>query len=131
MTELKVLVYGTLRKGEGNFRLMPAKNGNFKTVDLIGFRMHHLGGFPGVIRGTEKDKTIAELWTLKFDSKEEHDYCLQRLDHLEGHPNFYRREIVKTADGDEGWMYIFQGNVKGCPVLTDWVKEKNIISRYH
>ena len=91
----KIFAYGTLRRGFHNFRLLEDSKflGNATTAPE--FTMLHLGGFPGIVRGGET--------TIHGEVFEVDEPTLQRLDRLEGHPNFYRREetAVTLEDGNE------------------------------
>ena len=87
----KVFVYGTLKKGHGNHERLLASNskfiGNACTEPI--FTMLHLGGFPGIVLGGHTP-IKGELFEVDAET-------LARLDHLEGHPNFYQRVPVATT----------------------------------
>jgi len=91
----KVLVYGSLKKGFGNHHIL--ENARFlgKAVTSPEFTMLHLGGFPGIVRGGETAIT-GEVYEVDAAT-------LRRLDRLEGHPNFYRRDVIAVTmeDGTE------------------------------
>lgn len=93
MDKRKVFVYGTLKQGFGNHRVMErAKSsliGTFKT--LPEFTMLHLGGFPGIIDGGHTAIT-GELWEVEE---------IEGLDALEGHPTFYRRTEILLEGYDQ------------------------------
>ena len=91
-----VAVYGSLKKGFGNHGLLT--NAEFLGEDAIkGWRMLHLGGFPGIIDGNDEEAIHIELY--KVDEGE-----FERLDMLEGFPSFYNRKKVPTSQGD-AWIY--------------------------
>lgn len=78
-----VAVYGSLRKGCGNHRLLEGAEyiGTGYTYDK--FKMYSLGGFPALT--TEQDTEIViELYRVD-------DETFARLDRLEGYPDFYNR----------------------------------------
>lgn len=102
-TENLVFVYGTLKKGFGNHRVMEQAGG-----ELIGpattankFSMYSLGGFPGVWLDIPTSQIYGELYNVQ---------TMEPLDLLEGFPRFYTRVITLLTfpDGtdDAGWMYV-------------------------
>lgn len=109
---INVAVYGTLRAGEGNHRLM--SDAKFLGDDETKGIMHSLGGFPAVdIDGEGKIKI--EVYVVDENT-------FRRLDGLEGYPHFYNRSEVDTQFG-KAWMYhIDAAQLAGRPVITsgDW-----------
>jgi gamma-glutamylcyclotransferase (GGCT)/AIG2-like uncharacterized protein YtfP len=92
-----VCVYGTLRKGCGNHRIMEMAKGIFLRNDTVtGYKMFSLGGFPGIIHAESNDYPIVvEIYEVPMEG------VLNNLDRLEGYPHFYDREYI---DG-KGWIY--------------------------
>jgi gamma-glutamylcyclotransferase (GGCT)/AIG2-like uncharacterized protein YtfP len=48
---------------------------------------------------------------------------LERLDQLEGHPHYYRREVLTLSDGSQAWVYLgTEQEVAGKPLVHrgDW-----------
>jgi gamma-glutamylcyclotransferase (GGCT)/AIG2-like uncharacterized protein YtfP len=90
-----IFVYGTLKQGFGNHRLLANQEyiGRATTPDR--YTMLSLGAFPGVV-----DAGSYRVYGEVYDVDDE---CLSDLDSLEGHPDFYRRTpiVVNTEDGDE------------------------------
>tara|TARA_Y100001951_G_C11298065_1_gene277573 strand:- start:25740 stop:26117 length:378 start_codon:yes stop_codon:yes gene_type:complete len=113
----KVFVYGSLKRGFGNHRVIEASTTRFLGVgSLADGVMYSLGGFPGVIRG--KGEIQGELYEVD-------DATLGRLDCLEGHPTFYERQDmeVQTNEGRVACQgYIYQGDVSYMPHIEsgDW-----------
>lgn len=111
-----VFVYGTLKQGFCNNGIIEDQEYiSHATTKDARWQMHSLGGFPGVVSG---DKTITgELWSLTKEA-------FERCDRLEGHPSFYRREIIPVVDSDgnlqKAWIYIYQGSVEGLPMVEGW-----------
>lgn len=115
MSEL-IFVYGTLKRGFGNNRIIADQNylGLGETVAST-FQMYSLGGFPGVVRGSK---------TIRGELFEVDEEAFARCDRLEGHPYFYRREQVEVT-GINGvvqlaWIYIYQGDTEGLREVEDW-----------
>lgn len=103
-----VFTYGTLKKGYGNNRLLANEEFVGKATTKPLYRLYNLGAFPGLIEDEKTGKIIhGELWRIS-------DKTMRRLDLLEGHPNFYRREFleIEGVDGVQG--YIFNGDIKHC-----------------
>lgn len=98
-----VFVYGTLRPGEGNFRLMDGKVEILGEAQLSGASLYHLGGFPGL--KLEGEGTVTGTFCKITDGS-----LPARLDQLEGYPRMYDREEVQTSRG-RAWVYIYQGGV--------------------
>lgn len=94
----KVLVYGSLKAGFGNHPVITRAGGKLLGVvkTLPRYTMISMGYFPGVLNGGDTAIT-GEIYEV--DS-------LRGLDALEGHPSFYKRELVATDNGDTVWMYI-------------------------
>ncbi|MBD3814901.1 MAG: gamma-glutamylcyclotransferase [Halothiobacillus sp.] len=89
-TTLRVAVYGTLRLGQRNHRLLEGYK-CLGTTTLAGFDMYNLGAFPAVTHGAgEITVEVYEIGTR----------ALKMLDHLEGFPDFHDRETVETPFGD-------------------------------
>jgi gamma-glutamylcyclotransferase (GGCT)/AIG2-like uncharacterized protein YtfP len=111
-----IFVYGTLKHDFHNHRIIADQKfiGHGETLGEH-WQMYSLGGFPGVVHG---DKTIVgELYEVD-------EQAFQRCDRLEGHPHFYRREIVEVLDSDgvvhHPWMYIYQGEVEHLQKVEGW-----------
>ncbi|HQM27674.1 MAG TPA: gamma-glutamylcyclotransferase [Syntrophorhabdus sp.] len=100
----KVFVYGTLRKGMGNHRLLEGSGflGMGETVAQYG--MYVLPGrIPYVKRRSGmKAVIVGEVYEVDEDT-------LRRIDRLEGHPDFYRRRLVpvmlNTEEKIRAWLY--------------------------
>lgn len=94
---IKVFVYGTLKKGEGNHRLLAGRS-VFCGEDCIRGKLFDLGPFPAAMKeGT--DLIHGEIYMVGPTT-------LGALDRLEGHPSFYKREVVKTLNQKQDvWVY--------------------------
>lgn len=91
-----VLVYGSLKKGFHNHRLLESSKLLNDNVFFTG-KMASLGAFPCCTQHGNT-KITGELYEVD-------DVTLSRLDSLEGHPSFYERKIVRTSAGD-AWIYL-------------------------
>lgn len=104
---MKVAVYGTLRRGFGNNRLLHDSD-YLGTEELTGFEMYSLGAFPAVKAGNGK---------IEVEVYEIQDRTLQALDILEGYNgryspfNMYNRDKVLTKHG-EAFIYVWASSVE-------------------
>lgn len=73
---MKVFVYGTLRRGHGNNRLLRDSDCHGVAV-LEGYKMVSLGGFPAIFRGEKDDTVVGEVYEVTKP-------VLNSLDRLEG-----------------------------------------------
>jgi len=96
-----VFVYGSLKNGYGNNRLL--QSSEYCGQDITSsadFKMISLCSFPGVIHSENGFHISGELYRVN-------DKTLQSLDRLEGNGSFYKRELVKLKGFDEdAWMYV-------------------------
>lgn len=98
MKQYKVGVYGTLRKGFGNHHYMSGSPQIAEGV-IKGYTMR-ASGIPFVHPGD--GEVYVEVYSV-----DETD--MPDIDALEGHPRWYKREIVPvhTSDGIvEAWVYL-------------------------
>lgn len=96
-----VAVYGTLKQGHGNHRLIQQDPVSIGYIS--GHRLYQ-SGIPFLV----KDHTSE--YEVQVEIYEVDDETLQRLDRLEGHPSAYRREIlsVSTDEGNrDAWTYLY------------------------
>ena len=91
-----IAVYGTLRKGYGNHRLLRAAKPLGNAL-VTGYAMHSLGGFPAITPG---------VGTVTVELFEVDDQALTACDHLEGHPNWYARTPATTTTGKACEIYV-------------------------
>lgn len=104
-----VFVYGTLKDGFSNNRLLKDAEFISRGCTILPYRMYETGGFPVVFQEHQDGNVSGECYAVT-------DEQLKRLDSLEGHPNFFERREIAVDLGDTGiqqtcWMYF--GN-------TDW-----------
>ena len=95
----KLFVYGTLKRGFGNNRLL--YNSEFRGVDVVsGFMMFSKGAFPGVFKVPDVNNCIhGEVFDID-------DQVLASCDRLEGVPSFYDRIKVNLKTFGEAYMYV-------------------------
>ena len=123
MTNL-VFVYGSLKKGFGNHRLL-ARAKFIANACIFDGKMLDLGAFPALIEGHMDIE--GELYAVD-------DATFAALDRLEGHPTFYERKKVEVypsteeggMDCEEAWCYFLSEDSrehyeKLCPVIEEGI----------
>lgn len=97
-----VFVYGTLKSYCSNNHLMYGFN--FHEAEAPGIDIHapELYGIPFAKKG--EGTAIGEVYEID-------NYTLKKLDSLEGHPNWYKRELISVLCGPEkikkeAWIYL-------------------------
>jgi gamma-glutamylcyclotransferase (GGCT)/AIG2-like uncharacterized protein YtfP len=106
----RVFVYGTLKQGHGNHRLLSAATFVGRCIARLPYRFVDLGSFPGLVR-TNPNYTLSDVREdfpasrmVGGEVYEVNDQQLLGLDYLEGHPRFYERFEVDTPLG-KVWTY--------------------------
>jgi gamma-glutamylcyclotransferase (GGCT)/AIG2-like uncharacterized protein YtfP len=122
---LKVVVYGSLRAGMGNNRVIDgAKLLSTETVSLP-FEMIDMGSYPGLIRSDEVNDIEVEVYEVNPQT-------YRRVEQLEGYPSFYNRELIETKVGAGDIYFLDKANGRDYDHYTrvtktvenkyDWVK---------
>ena len=106
--KFKVFVYGFLKKGYWNSRLLTGQKFIGEAITKPVYNLYNLGAYPGL-----KISKNGKPYAVKGEVWEVTEQCLSRLDSLEGHPNFYKRQNaeLENFDGDVE-TYIYQGKVR-------------------
>lgn len=101
-----LMVYGTLRKSSHNHTHF------LKYAEYIDIR--HINGFimwtenggtiPFVGTGQQNESIIVEIYRVTAE-------IMLNLDHLEGHPEFYKRTLI-TNNNEKYWMYMIPDTKK-------------------
>jgi gamma-glutamylcyclotransferase (GGCT)/AIG2-like uncharacterized protein YtfP len=114
----RVFVYGSLRRGQGNNRLLYASE--FVGNATVCGTLYSLGGFPGLRIDDSEGDVVGEVWQVD-------DATLAELDRLEGVAvGFYeRRKWRVKIEGKlrSAWLYeIAEEHTVGQPVIAggDW-----------
>jgi gamma-glutamylcyclotransferase (GGCT)/AIG2-like uncharacterized protein YtfP len=115
----RVFVYGSLRRGQGNNRLLHTSE--FVDNATVCGRLYSLGGFPGLRLDDAEGNVVGEVWLVDDDT-------LAELDRLEGVAvGFYERRRARARIGVEGrglvWVYqIAEQHIAGQPEVPggDW-----------
>jgi gamma-glutamylaminecyclotransferase len=98
----KVFVYGTLKRGQRNYRFLQAAEfvGTFST-DAI-FSMYAFDDYPAVCE-QGRHAIQGEIYHVSNPQ-------FRVLDELERYPDFYQRIVIPTHYGD-AWMYIVKAEL--------------------
>jgi len=98
-----VFCYGTLKQGHGNHNHF-LQNSLYCGSHTTGrnHSMVNLGAYPGVIYGEGNTAIKGEVYGVS-------DRVLDRLDGLEGYPEFYSRQEIVTPYG-KAFMYTLSDN---------------------
>ena len=92
---MKVAVYGTLRQGFYNHRLLENSKFLGKTKTEPRFTMYG-HGIPWIVDGGST-QIVVEVYEIDTET-------FKSLDFLEGFPVYYNRELIDTEFG-EAWIY--------------------------
>ncbi|MBK1702003.1 gamma-glutamylcyclotransferase family protein [Thiococcus pfennigii] len=111
--EHRVFVYGTLRRGEVNHRLLADAEflGGHRTEPC--FALYDLGAYPGLTRGG-RTAVVGEVYRVDTAG-------LRRLDRLEDYPRLYTRTPIASPWGP-AWIYCYRGRIQDRPLIRsgDW-----------
>ncbi len=118
----KVAVYGSLKKGFGNHRLLERAKMIGETFTKPEFHMGSFGAFPGIVKGDKK---------VKVEVYEVDNNTFKNLDRLEGYPNFYNRKEPILENNDKAWIYFLDeddyDDLKEQNHIEDW-KEREMFN---
>lgn len=97
---IRVAVYGTLRRGEGNSLLLKGHAMRWYGYISAPLRMVNLGAFPALIPTSFDDlrRIFVEVYHVDKDT-------FKSLDRLEGYPNLYDRKRVFIQGQGFVWIY--------------------------
>lgn len=103
--QLPVFVYGTLRPGCGNYRLLAGATTAERTATISGYRMVSNGGFPYILNDTPESVVTGTLVDVDPALWER---VLPNLDALEGTPHHYERLVQPVqVDGETVEAYVY------------------------
>ena len=88
-------VYGTLKRGKSNHRVIERGCVYHGTTWVTGWTMYDLGAYPAIVPDTEDGAISVELFGVPD---------LVATDRLEGYPGYYNRKQINTPQG-KAWIY--------------------------
>lgn len=105
-----LFVYGTLRRGRRNHRLIADQVFLGAAATAPRYRVLALGPYPGLVPDDAAGVVVpGELWAVS-------DCCLAELDDFEGVPDLFDRRPVEVAGRDDMvFAYFWNGPVLGEP----------------
>ena len=114
-----ISVYGTLRRNNGNHRLI--ENADYKGTYITEpiYNLYSLGGFPGM-REEGETAVVMEVYAVNAEEA-------RRVDGLEGYtpgeqPYFYDKIQIETPWGQAGvYTYVKQPNESSLIESGDWM----------
>jgi gamma-glutamylaminecyclotransferase len=94
-----LFVYGTLKRGQRNHRLLAGQQFLGAAVTAPRCRVFDLGDHPGMVRDEEGGLAVrGELFAVG-------ECCLAELDDFEEVPSWFVRDQVEVAGYEEVWAY--------------------------
>jgi gamma-glutamylaminecyclotransferase len=114
-----VFVYGSLKRGEHNHRLLSAAEYRGEARTERQFRLYALPHFPALLRD-DKDpqEIVGEVYAID-------DVTLRLLDRLEANGRLYQRELIRVDSLEQphesllAWAYLYLGDLRGASLLPD------------
>lgn len=109
---IKIAVYGTLKRGHYNNRFIGTSEFIGEGITKDKYQMTSNGHFPYLSKNGD--------YNIKVEVFEVNEDDLKNIDRLEGHPTFYKREVVDIIIGEDilkCWIYLTP--VKGQIQLKD------------
>ena len=96
-----LFVYGTLKRGQRNHRLLADQQYLGEAATEPRYRVFDLGPYPGLVADAANGLAVrGELWAVS-------ECCLAELDDFEGVPDLFarRRVVVPGRDGVEAYFW--------------------------
>lgn len=112
-----IFVYGTLKRGGENHRVLAGQRFVGEARTAPAFRLYLLDGYPGMVPAADGREIRGEVWEVD-------PACLERLDELEGTAaGLYARMPVRLApphDALAAETYLYRRSVAGRADLGTW-----------
>jgi gamma-glutamylaminecyclotransferase len=94
-----VFVYGTLKRGGKNFRLLADQEFVGEATTAPRYRVYDLGPWPGLARDDANGLAVrGELFAVS-------ECCLAELDDFESDAGAFVRELIEVDGHEEVWAY--------------------------
>jgi gamma-glutamylaminecyclotransferase len=94
-----LFVYGTLKRGERNHRLLADQAFVGEATTAPKYRVYDLGPYPGLVRDDATGLAVkGEVFAVS-------ECALAELDDFEGVPSLFTREPIEVEGYEEVWAY--------------------------
>lgn len=117
--KVKILVYGTLRKGGYNYHAFKNIFGEeincLGTIKVKGFKLYDLGPFPAIIQGNGE---------VVFDILEVSRQCFYSITYMEIGAGYECKKV--KIDGEEYFLYVFDYMPSGAKLIPSGDYSKHI-----
>jgi len=109
-----LFVYGTLKRGERNHRLLADQEFVGETTTTPKYRVFDLGPYPGLARDDVNGLAVkGEVFAVS-------ECALAELDDFEGAPNLFVRERIEVDGYEEVWAYYTNAVPEGAKSGDRW-----------
>ena len=109
-----LFVYGTLKRGERNHRLLADQRFVRSAATAPGFRLYDLGPYPAMVPDADAGPVQGELFSVS-------ECTTAELDDVEGVPDLFDRRRVELDDGTSAWAYLYARTIPdGTPSGDEW-----------
>jgi len=120
MKKIKLFVYGSLMSEMSNNYILKGSDLLREAKTKGEYTMIDMGAFPAIVQeGYRKIK--GEVYIID-------QHTLKRVDFLEGHPYFYKRQMIKLENGEQVVAYLLNDDLdnheKDIVATGDW-REKH------
>jgi len=95
-----LFVYGTLKRGQRNHRLLADQRFVRNARTVRGYRVYDLGPHPAMVADANAGPVQGELFSVS-------ETCMAELDDFEGVPDLFDRRRVELDDGTTAWAYLY------------------------
>jgi gamma-glutamylaminecyclotransferase len=108
MAKTTVFVYGTLKRGQRNHRLLQDQEFLGQARTLPGYRLYDCGRYPALVEDSKNGLAVwGEVWKVS-------EPVLRQMDEYEGVPDLYSRREIFLADFNQPVVaYFFNGDIAG------------------
>lgn len=103
-----IFVYGTLKRGCRNHRVLEAAEFLGEAWTEPGYGMVNCGSYPGLVRKSDDGSVSGELYRVNAE-------LLAVLDRFEDVPNEYERVPIRLRGGCEAQAYLYRGETAHLP----------------
>ena len=106
MANIILFVYGTLKRGQRNHRLLTGQEFVAPARTLPHYRLYDTGSYPCLVEDANNGVAVGgEVYRVD-------ESLLPRLDELEGAPKLFRRaQIAVEGFGEPVFAYLYNGDV--------------------